>query len=996
MATRTYSVGANCNVRRLDNLTGPWISVPYSPLTPTVLRDVETDTVSSDIVYAVGTTGTDAVGGSFFGIIRSLDAGVTWKQPSALLGGNYTSLRNIANFTFYEVSVVDSNVIYACGDFGWVVKSVDGGQSFNKVTQLPAVKEYVGDPTPAVIKPVTSIHFITPLIGVVGISGNVFKTIDGGNTWVYLNGAKPVAANNGQYGGEFYGIFISQDSQRIVALGRTTGTPARIFTSTNGGVSFLETYLMPDISGYHLTWTDDQHLWAFGQHEHRISSIDGGLTWNVLQLASYNGRNDYAGHFYSNTDGFYSEVNEVYNTTDAGNTVKTLSETAPYTVEALWTKVSEDVELCYVIKDCEGIQPDFVTSSDMSQYVGKTIKTCITGGDPSQRNPEPVVVGNQTCYRFENCCDPNEIIQYQANSFDLVQWPTTGGGAPNLLGQTILFVNTGKCWKCIFSGDCDDPPPTTNPNPFPGPYQWYPSVSCEECMQSELFTDPCSPPPPPPPVDPPQAPEYLYLLSKCCDPEIQIVVNTTSATLFLPGFAVSIPSIPVLGDGCWLVNNLPQNVSSTGSVNVPTGTTVILHENCEAAPCKCVKYWPEGCYCVTIEIAPNCIGSAAWNGVVTDVYDSCEECEEKCYRLIDCAGIEADIIVSNDFSGFVGQIVQLRDCPDTCWQVEECPECENCICVHPVETVFETCEDCLPPVPEPPPLELHPRRVKPGYYTPGCPPAYTEKVNCNFGDQMYNQMLIGRYGITICCEDDRIKWDIKKQLLELAAIYDPSLCVNYIEPCYVPCEPLYFGTDNLEIEIVNTIPVPSLTLNFNDFFLSMAGGVAPFTYSMSKDGITWVSDTDPLNVFLTWGCADLGINTIYFRIEDSCLPPQSVVITSTLTILDPLNLCNPCANPTPLCKNGLVRELSLSGTIEVFAQDFDAGSFDNPSNTNPGIATYEISRDNITYGPSIIFDCADVDNLVVVYLRVTNNCGASDFCETAMLIVDPMGVCGGP
>lgn len=902
--TRTYSVGANCSVRRLDNLTGPWVSVPYSPLTPTPLRDVETDTSNADIVYAVGTTGTDSVGGAFYGIIRSLNAGATWQQPSALLGGNYTSLRSVspfgANFTFYEVSVVDNSNIFVCGDQGWVVKSTDGGQSFNKVTQLPPVQEYLGDPNPAVLRPVTSIHFITPLIGVVGVGGNVFKTIDGGNTWVHLNGNKPLALSVSDYGGDIYGVFISQNSQRIVALGRTTGTPARIFTSVNGGATFTVTYLMPDISGYHLTWTDDNHLWAFGEHEHRVSSTDGGLTWNVLQLPSFNGRNDYAGHFYTNTNGFYSEVDEVYQTLDGGSVSKTLSEQAPYTIEALWTKVSEDVALCYVIKDCDGIQPDFITTSDLSQYVGKTIKTCIPPStDPSQRNPVPIPVEPgrlQTCYRFKNCCNPDEIIQYQANSSgDLIQWPTTGGNAPNLLGQTVMFGldHPGKCWTCIFSGDCGDPPPTTNPNPFPAHGTWYSFTSCEGCLSSEI-ANPCPPPPPPTPVTPPV---YFYILSKCCDPEIQYVVSTDSNTFFQVGFPVTVPSHPILKDGCWTVNNLPNGVSTVGSINIPSTTSIVIHESCDAPACKCVTYWPEGCYCVTIEVAPNCIGAATWNGIITDVYETCEDCKKKCYTLTDCEGIEAPIIVSNDFSAFVGQVIVLKDCPHTCWLVEECIECEDCICVPNMESLYESCEACLPPPPEPPPLELHPRRVKPGYYTPGCDPAYTEKVNCNFGDQMYNQMLISRYGLTICCEPDRIKWEIKKQLLDFQAIFDPSLCVNFLpcpDPCCpVECEPLHFGIDApLDIDILNTIPIPSASLNFGNVFSGLTGGVAPFTYSMSKDGINWVSDTDPSFVSLTWGCGNVGVNQVYFRIEDSCDPVQSLVIQTTVTIHDPSSICN--------------------------------------------------------------------------------------------------------
>jgi photosystem II stability/assembly factor-like uncharacterized protein len=789
--TRTYSVGANCGIRRLDNLTGPWVDVSRVPFTSASLFDVETDTVNADKVYTVGLTGTDSNGGAFYGILVSSDAGVTWNQPSALLGGNYTTLRTLSvpgtSFRFYEVSVVDANTIYASGDLGWVVKSTDGGQSFNKCTQLPPVQEYVGSLNPATLTAVTSVHFITPLIGVVGCGGNVFKTIDGGNSWSHLTSG-PIAKNSADFGGIFTGIFISQDNQKIVALGRTFGNPARIFYSSNGGVTFSIVFVWSiEISGLHLTWTDDQHLWGFGEHQGRVYSLDGGATWNYYQIPSFSGVHDYAGHFYNNTDGFYSENKSIYQTLDGGNISKTLSEVSPFTVEALWTKLYSPSAPCYIIKDCEGIQPDFITNTDMSAYVGKTINTCINV-DPDHKDNRvsgiPVPPGTlQRCYRFQNCCDPTETLFYQANSVDPVQWASLGGFAPNLFNQVVMFPgpHPGKCWKCTFSGDCGDPPPTVNNNPFPP--QWYTFTTCENCLSSEI-ANPCLPPPPPDP----EPTLYYYILTNCCNPLLQLIVTTGFIPNVIRPGAIQIPSIPQMGNFCWTTQPAPVGTPVTGAILINSNiNTIYYYDNCDQSPCApCQQTWPNGCYCATVEPAPNCIGSSPWLGVVNEVFDSCEDCKKKCYILRDCERILPDQIVANDFSTMVGQVIKIEECPNTCWEIIECEDCE-CDCVKIVTDTYISCEDCLPKPPPPPPVDLHPRRVKPGYYTPGCSPEYTEKVSCNFGDQMYNEMLIARYGLTICCEVDRIKWEIKKQLLDLRAIYDPSLCKCHFDCCPPTC-----------------------------------------------------------------------------------------------------------------------------------------------------------------------------------------------------------------
>jgi hypothetical protein len=90
-----------------------------------------------------------------------------------------------------------------------------------------------------------------------------------------------------------------------------------------------------------------------------------------------------------------------------------------------------------------------------------------------------------------------------------------------------------------------------------------------------------------------------------------------------------------------------------------------------------------------------------------------------------------------------------------------------------------------------PPTTTRVRSVRPGYDTPGCPADYFDKVSCKFAEAMYKEVLAERYGIvTNCSTEESRKWEIKKELLNLAAILNPDYeCPPVPSGCYDPCIP---------------------------------------------------------------------------------------------------------------------------------------------------------------------------------------------------------------
>jgi len=193
--------------------------------------------------------------------------------------------------------------------------------------------------------------------------------------------------------------------------------------------------------------------------------------------------------------------------------------------------------------------------------------------------------------------------------------------------------------------------------------------------------------------------------------------------------------------------------------------------------------------CGSVERAPAQVASAFTGTFSQIIYDCCEACQAVCYLLEDCQNAVPDMILCTDLSAHVGKIIKIAGCGNICWTVSEASSCVGSIKFEGEVTEFDTCLECLPPTPVPVPLELNLRKVKPGYNSPNsCVTLeYLQRVNCNFALQVYNEMLIKRYGITVCCDQDVDTWDIQKSELDYMLMGDPSLCKSTLCDCKAPC-----------------------------------------------------------------------------------------------------------------------------------------------------------------------------------------------------------------
>jgi hypothetical protein len=93
-----------------------------------------------------------------------------------------------------------------------------------------------------------------------------------------------------------------------------------------------------------------------------------------------------------------------------------------------------------------------------------------------------------------------------------------------------------------------------------------------------------------------------------------------------------------------------------------------------------------------------------------------------------------------------------------------------------------------------------------------------------------------------------------------------------------------------------------------------------------------------------------------------------------------------CKLPTPYCVDGLVIEIMQTGMIDIWAVDFDAGSFDNC----PGDLQLSFSTD--VNDDQRIYTCDDLGENTI-QLWVTDASGNQDFCETFVIVQDNLGHC---
>lgn len=410
---------------------------------------------------------------------------------------------------------------------------------------------------------------------------------------------------------------------------------------------------------------------------------------------------------------------------------------------------------CYNLEDCD-TGATYVVSSDLSSYIGLTVNLNEIPGCLLVIDVSETCEGSLTVTVIDSFADCTSCAAVPPPCYTLTD-DCEGGTGLSFTVTNNLSASVGSVIKV-----CPSDLPVPNPTPPNPGTPLVPFVPDDALFQ--------------------------YNLINCCDPsEVLIVTNT-----LYPYIGQTI-SVPVLGNKCWTVTEILLVGTSMGFIDL---TGAYAYTDCGPCmgifPCD-VPYLPEllECRCLTISEATNCTGAITLT-TLGPISATCEECAPPppvCYELSDCNDVVTPFIVCDDLSAYLGLVIKIEGCGDTCWFVREAASCDNSICLNGAITEFADCETCLPPPPVPTPFALHARRIKPGYFsTNSClTTEYIERVNCTFALEVYNQMIINRYGVTVCCDNDLDQWAIKKQVLDFELLTDPDLCKSTLNPFVPSC-----------------------------------------------------------------------------------------------------------------------------------------------------------------------------------------------------------------
>lgn len=742
--TRTYAVGQQNTVRRLDNHLGPWVdvSIPVLPGTSAVtFNDVMSDPNNPDRVVTVG-----SIDPGNTGIMVSYDAGATWFKP----GGNWAQGKIL-----HEVWWVDSDVIWAVGEQGLVVKSIDGGLTFNVTPLRP------GD---GGVTFTLCIHALDENVAVVSGSlttlvsdatTRVWKTIDGGASWVALNGGNPLTNDILPINavGPPDGIWISEDQQEIIV-----GTLYTQNRTTNGGFNASDfTALPPEMtrSGKHLTWypshaanpTHFRHVG--GPTVHVNTSSDGGATWSIVR--STEGIQIRGAHFYTTQLGYYTVGQNTFATSDGAVTGVISDPSVGVVLTAVWTGSALPI---YCLEDCTDTTLQVYTDNPtLASQVGNIINADIDGFDST-------ICWQVTLYTGK--LDAITLIDFGSVTDSFTDCESC-----------LPDPDANRCWDLIScNGTCDD---ILSVSSFDF------SAVANQLVYINGDTS-C--------IYTPRAVRQAFFF------------NLDTNQLADPG-----------GDFQMGLDDITIEISSI----IHNGTEYVTGTN-PSYLLTPINYQPLECTGLTcVNVAPNTTENSFENvplffnntftslGVPLEAYptdpDLCpivvtpptvREAFRIQYRDGDTFAITFS--VTNNTINFqllivvnVGNITtQTAALLTTPTQIDTCNNDVFCPTVlQPAVTSVNLWGGECPPLPAEPPIpgeacEIVPRLGEPGFSVKNCDPKKVVDIKHKYADSVYAWFKRMRFGIETCCEFDMDKIDIKNMLLDLGAIYDPGLCDTLI------------------------------------------------------------------------------------------------------------------------------------------------------------------------------------------------------------------------
>jgi photosystem II stability/assembly factor-like uncharacterized protein len=199
------------------------------------------------------------------------DGGKTWRARKVNMEQDLSGGESLASADpiFYDVNFVDAQRGWIVGEFGKILHTEDGGETWHEqektLMEGSAIFDLLDLPT------LYGIHMVNAQEGMAaGIEGHIAHTTDGGQRWAYdkIEADPPIADP----------LFeVSQAGETAWAL----GAAGEVIIKTPGATAWKRAQLGQDV----LTWlrgisfSDAQNGWIVGGYGLIYRTTDGGKTW---------------------------------------------------------------------------------------------------------------------------------------------------------------------------------------------------------------------------------------------------------------------------------------------------------------------------------------------------------------------------------------------------------------------------------------------------------------------------------------------------------------------------------------------------------------------------------------------------------------------------------------------------------------------------------------------------------------------------------------------
>lgn len=343
---------------------------------------------------------------------------------------------------------------------------------------------------------------------------------------------------------------------------------------------------------------------------------------------------------------------------------------------------------CYLLMPCDGSLAPYTTNQDLSAYLYSVTGQSVTFY-ASDEFPEICVQvllapPNVQCTELtsplvykEDCECPCGCYNVIAKAKDCVYIDCDGN-----LQFTGLLTGT------LLNIPCASTTPWILGNGFPSPFA---VTYTGPCVNGQC-SDPC------------------YTLLDCDGIQDAITTNKVSLGQYaILGQIVKIEGYP---DTCWIVD-------SEGDCECAIDVTVLqFYEDCPTcknpSKYKLTNCADSGTIVYTSSDLSAFVGQVVLRGecpgcwlvttiddipsdtivTVSAAYLNCTECAREYYLLTDCTGYKDPIITYTDLSQYLGSVIKIKYCPETCWTVTATNLPTDAGIVIP-EVEFEDCPECL-------------------------------------------------------------------------------------------------------------------------------------------------------------------------------------------------------------------------------------------------------------------------------------------------------------